>query len=187
MESNNLGKLIALCKKNDRQGQSLLYKYLYSQMFSVCRRYVPNYDEAADVLNASFLKILANIDKFSEKGSFEGWVKKIVVNTAIDAIRSDKKYKQQIVLDERIEEKDYYIDEQEFNEISIEEIYALINELPLMSRTVFNLALIEGFKHSEISNQLQISEGTSKWHLSFARQRLRELIIKKKLFSNING
>ena len=80
------------------------------------------------------------------------------------------------MLDERIEEKNFYIEEEEFNEISIDEIYKMINQLPLMSRTVFNLYVIEGYKHMEIGEELQISEGTSKWHLSFARQKLRDLI-----------
>ena len=176
MESNNLDKLIALCKKGDRQGQNLLYKQLYGLMFSTCRRYIPDYDEASEVMNTAFLKVLTKIDNYSGKGSFEGWVKKILVNTAIDYIRSDKKYKEQIMLDERIEEKNFYIEEEEFNEISIDEIYKMINQLPLMSRTVFNLYVIEGYKHMEIGEELQISEGTSKWHLSFARQKLRDLI-----------
>lgn len=145
-------------------------------MFSTCRRYIPDYDEASEVMNTAFLKVLTKIDNYSGKGSFEGWVKKILVNTAIDYIRSDKKYKEQIMLDERIEEKNFYIEEEEFNEISIDEIYKMINQLPLMSRTVFNLYVIEGYKHMEIGEELQISEGTSKWHLSFARQKLRDLI-----------
>jgi RNA polymerase sigma-70 factor (ECF subfamily) len=127
-------------------------------------------------MNTAFLKVLTKINNYSGKGSFEGWVKKILVNTAIDYIRSDKKYKEQIMLDERIEEKNFFIEEEEFNEISIDEIYKMINKLPLMSRTVFNLYVIEGYKHMEIGEELQISEGTSKWHLSFARQKLRELI-----------
>jgi len=156
-------------------------------MFAVCRRYIPDYDEAADVLNSAFLKILSNIEKFSGTGSFEGWAKRIVVNTAIDKIRAEKKYKTHIIYDERIEDRDLFIDEQEFNEINIDEIYAMINKLPLMSRTVFNLAVIDGYKHAEISNELKISEGTSKWHLSFARQKLREMLLNnKKIFININ-
>lgn len=145
-------------------------------MYSTCRRYFPNHDEAVEMMNAAFLKVLINIDKFNGKGSFEGWVKRISINTAIDNIRSNKKYKEQIVLDERIEDKDLLIDEEEFNEISIEEIYEMINKLPMMSRTVFNLYVIEGYKHLEIAKELQISEGTSKWHLSFARQKLRDFI-----------
>ncbi len=187
MESKNLDELLTLCKKNDRQGQNLLYKHLYGHMFAVCRRYIPDYDEAADVLNSAFLKILSNIEKFSGTGSFEGWAKRIVVNTAIDKIRAEKKYKTHIIYDERIEDRDLFIDEQEFNEINIDEIYAMINKLPLMSRTVFNLAVIDGYKHAEISNELKISEGTSKWHLSFARQKLREMLLNnKKIFININ-
>ncbi len=181
MESNNLEKLIALCKKGDRQGQNLLYKNLYGMMFATCRRYIPDYDKAAEIMNSAFFKVLTKIGNFTGKGSFEGWVKKITVNTAIDYIRSDKKYKEQIILDEKIEEKNYYIDEEDFNEISLEEIYKMINQLPLMSRTVFNLYVIEGYKHMEIGEELQISEGTSKWHLSFARQKLRDLINNKEI------
>ncbi len=175
-----LDELVGLCKKNDRQAQSLVYKHLYGQMFSICRRYAPNYDEATDIMNTAFLKVFTNIEKYTDKGSFEAWVRTIVVNTAIDNIRSDKKYKAQIYLDDKIEEKDVYFDEEEFNEININEVYKMIEQLPLASRTVFNMAVIEGFKHEQISKELRISIGTSKWHLSFARQKLRELLLQKK-------
>ncbi len=179
-----LEELIKQCIKNDRQAQSQLYKYLYGKMFAICRSYIPDYDIAANVMNDAFLKVFTNIEKYTNKGSFEGWVKKIVINTAIDNIRCDKKYKEQIYLDERIEEKDLYFNEEEFNEIDIEEIYKMVEILPLASRTVFNLYVFEGLNHIEIGKKLQISVGTSKWHLSTARQKLRELITEKNIVFN---
>jgi len=168
--------LIENCKNNDRKSQHAVYQALYPKAMRVCKRYCARDDEAMDVLNTGFLKVFTQISDYSGKGSFEGWVHRIMVNTALDHIRKSKLQLQQIELDENMEygedEEDEYPDN-----LDINLLYEMIRNLPPVSRTVFNLYVFEEFTHSEISYKLGISAGTSKWHLSNARKVLREKIL----------
>jgi len=143
----------------------------------VCKRYCARDDEAMDVLNTGFLKVFTQISEYSGKGSFEGWVHRIMVNTALDHIRKSKLQLQQIELNDNMdfgsedEEADSYPDN-----LDINVLYEMIRSLSPVSRTVFNLYVFEEFTHSEIAGKLGISAGTSKWHLSNARKVLKEKI-----------
>lgn len=165
--------LINSLKENDRAAQRQLYEMLFSPLFSVCKRYCVDHDEAMSVLNEGFFKALKNIHRYEGKGSFEAWIRRIVVNTALDNIRSKKSYKENIILHERIDIEPQIEDDDYSFEIEPEKLYALINLLPSVSKTVFNLYVFEDYTHKEIAEELKISVGTSKWHLANARNKLK--------------
>lgn len=172
-------QLIAACLSNNRKGQHKLFKLYYGKMMAVCMRYANNYEEAQDMLNEGFMKIFANLDKYADQGSFEAWMKRVVVNTAIDYQR---KYKSlvQMVNYEVVPEVDIAtFDENEaISKISTDELLSLIQQLPPTSRSVFNMYVFEDYSHAEIAQLLDMKEGTSHWHLNFARTKLKELITK---------
>lgn len=165
-------------RHNDRAAQRELYEMLFTPMFRVCKRYCNDHEESMDVLNKGFLKVLTSIDRYNGKGAFEGWVRRIIVNTALDNIRSKKKYKEHILLQEEISQ-DYQFeisDEYFETEIETEKLYELIRSLPPVTSAVFNLYVFEEYTHKEIAGKLGISQGTSKWHLANARKKLKDKI-----------
>ncbi|RMG82896.1 MAG: RNA polymerase sigma factor [Bacteroidetes bacterium] len=170
-------KLIKDCRRGDRKAQFQLYRVCFPVLMGVCVRYQKDEREAGAVLNAGFLKILNNLDKYRPEVPFEAWIRRIMINTLIDDFRKNRK------VNELIEYQDFmnndnvneYLD---FNEADLrfdaEQLEALIRALPPVSQKVFNLFAIDGYAHAEISELLGISEGTSKWHLHFARKKLQE-------------
>jgi len=169
--------LIKRCKKNDRRAQKAIYESLFGVMNAVCRRYCKNEDDALDVVNEGFMTVFKQIDQFGFKGSFEGWVKRIMINKSLDFLKRTKKYREKISFDHEFAE--ISVDNDAMNNMGIKELDLLINELPFMSRSVFNLYVIDGFPHKEIAAQLEINESTSRWHLSYARQMLKERLCQK--------
>lgn len=172
---NNM--LIENCRNNDRKAQHMVYKTLYSTSIRVCKRYCSSDEEAMEVLNSGFLKVFTHIGDYSGKGSFEGWVHRIMVNTALDYIRKEKMHLHNVEFADSMD----IIDDNDGNDsfpinIDINILYVMIRELPLASRAVFNLYVFEENSHSEIAMKLGISAGTSKWHLSNARKILKEKI-----------
>ena len=171
-------KLIDRCIEGDRLAQKEVYEKFFGRMYVVARRYVNDHEETLEIVNFSFLKVFKKLKNFGFKGSFEGWVMKIVVNTALDHIRSNKKYKEQIKHEENFEYTyDIEVDHKDDENIDKDKIYSMIAELPPMTRAVFNLYAIDGFSHKEIAEKLDISIGTSKWHLSAARKNLQEKLV----------
>lgn len=164
--------LLEKLKKGDRKAQSELYKQLASRMLGICRRYVKRQEEAEEVLMNGMVKVFNNIHSFTGEGSFEGWIKRIMVNESINYIRYQKNLF--IERDEQDWPEDTHspIDSNENTEVLLQ----LIDELPLGYRTVFNLFAIEGYNHKEISELLSIEETTSKSQLSRARKYLQERI-----------
>ncbi len=169
---SELNILITGCKNKDRKSQKRLYELYNKRLFILCNRYCKN--EAEDVLQAAFIKIFNNIEKYEGSGSFEGWIKKITLNTAISAFhkRNILKNSNDIVDYEEFSLDDKHADV--VSQMSAENILELINSLPDIYRVTFNLYAIEGYKHNEIAEMLQISEGTSKSQLSRARKMLQE-------------
>ena len=173
-------KLLQLCLKGDRKGQFKLYEKCFHMLMSVCIRYKQDQDEAAEMLNQGFLKILTNLDKYQEHIPFEAWAKRIMVNVLIDDFRKNRKVK------ELIEYTDYSNydakphDQVDYNAADLifdaEMLERMIRALPPMNRKVFNLFAIDGFNHKEISELLGISVGTSKWHLNSARKKLKAMM-----------
>jgi RNA polymerase sigma-70 factor (ECF subfamily) len=155
-------------------------------MMKICRRYCRgNTDESASVYNQGMLKVFQNIGQYSGSGAPEAWIRRIIVNSCIDHLRSGLKFQQKELDDTAIDMQTIIPDV--YNRISGNEISNLINELPKNTGLVFNLFAIEGYKHSEIATILGISSGTSKWHLNEARKLLKqklELIFKKEYLAN---
>ena len=171
--------LIKACIKNDRKAQSLLYKKCFNLLMGVCIRYVNNKEEACALLNAGFLKILNNLKSYKPHVPFEAWIKRIMINTVIDDYRKNKKRKEHLFYTDfdSHERADAFFDYNEADRhFDAEALRAIIRQLPPMSQRVFNLFAIDGFSHQEISKELGISEGTSKWHVSFARKTIIQKI-----------
>ena len=170
------------CRSGSTRAQHKLFKYFYSSVMSVCVRYAGSTDEAADMLNEGFLKVFSNLDKYENSGSFEAWLKRVVCNAALDYRR---KYDKNVNLVDIDDVQDSHFSDYNANDaiskISSEEIVGLIQQLPPVTRVVFNMFVFEGFSHREIAQQLDISENTSAWHVNQARCRLKESI---KLYDN---
>ncbi len=146
---------------------------------SVCMRYEKDDDSAKDLLNQGFLKVLTNLKKYKDDVPFEPWIKRIMINVVIDNYRKNTKYKEQIWTEEN--EKLEYLSNDSVNnyadeQFSAEDLEQMIRSLPEASQKIFNLYAIDGYNHKEIADMLNISDGTSKWHLSFARKKLKEMI-----------
>jgi len=148
-------------------------------MLSVCRQYIKDLHQAEDIMITAFMKVFTNLQHFEHKGSFEGWIRRIMVNECISFLRVQKKVK--FIDDETFFEESFNNIESKF---SVEDIQTLIDALPDGYRMIFNLYAIEGFKHREIAEMLGINEGTSKSQLSHARKLLQEQINKLKNYSN---
>ncbi|MDX1909395.1 MAG: RNA polymerase sigma factor [Bacteroidia bacterium] len=172
-------RLLEACIREDRLAQSELYRRCYSVLMGVCRRYIHDPDEAVSVLNAGFLKILSNLRKKRPEVPFEVWSKKIMINTVIDNFRRERRHRETMVAMESFPDNTTSAPT-DLNEaaqrLDAEAIEAAIRTLPPVSREVFNLFAIDGYAHSEIAQMLGMSEGTSKWHVNFARTRLRNLL-----------
>ena len=172
--------IIAGCRKKNRAIQEHLYKIYYSLFLKVCARYAKNMQDAEQLLNDGFLKIFTQIEKYGNTGSFEGWMKRVVVNTCLDYLRSTylKEEMTMHVNAVQPEETNLSVTNEGMEHIEFRELVNMIQTLPSMTRTVFNLFVFEGFNHKEISEQLDISEGTSHWHVHQARNVLQKKINK---------
>ncbi|GAB4416584.1 MAG: sigma-70 family RNA polymerase sigma factor [Bacteroidia bacterium] len=172
-------RLIAACKRSDRKAQAELYRHCYQVLMGVCMRYAGQKDEAVAALNLGFLKILDKLDTWQKGVPFEAWIRRIMINTLIDEFRRNRRYREQMSVVDFQEHThmttaiDYNEAEQRLDAAAIE---AMIQTLPPMSRQVFNLFAIDGYSHREIATLCGISEGTSKWHVSFARKSMQDLI-----------
>lgn len=175
----NEKELIELAIANNRSAQQKLYTQFSPKMLSVCRQYIRDVHQAEDIMITAFMKVFTNLNKFQFNGSFEGWIRRIMVNESISFLRVQKKVK--FIDDETFFEERFNNIESKF---SVDDIQFLIDNLPDGYRMVFNLYAIEGYKHQEIAEMLGISEGTSKSQLSHARKTLQNQINKSKNYSN---
>ena len=166
-----------------RTAQHEVYRMLSGKMLSVCRQYINDIHYAEDVMITAFLKVFTIINKYEGKGSFEGWVRRIMINESISFLRAQKKltYLDDVVVSSEDETEEYYGD------LSLEDIQILIDNLPEGCRMVFNLFALEGLKHHEIAQMLQINEGTSKSQLSLARKLLKNQLNNLKQKGLWNG
>lgn len=167
----SLDQLIKKCKKQDAKGQEQLYKLFGSKLFSICLKYSPDYTSAEDTLQDSFITIFEKIGQFKNQGSFEGWLKRVTINTALQKYRKQKVF--EIVNEEQIEEVEIEIDD---DDVSLDYLLSIIQQLPDRYRLVFNLYVLDGYSHKEIAEMLSISIGTSKSNLARARYILKEKI-----------
>ncbi|MBL7712414.1 MAG: sigma-70 family RNA polymerase sigma factor [Chitinophagaceae bacterium] len=168
----DLQLIIASCARNERSGQEKLYKMFQSRMMSVAIRYAQDRSSAEDIVNMGFLKCFQKIEKYNFQGSFEGWLRKIVLRTALDMLRMNEKYNDKVVF----VEKEEFIERDHGDRMYYDQLLQLIETLPKTTKIVFNLSVMEGLQHKEIAELLGMSEGTSKWHLSEGRRILKEKI-----------
>lgn len=166
----SLEQLIHDCKKNDIKAQEQLYRQFAPKMFSVCLKYSRNYAEAQDNLQDGFLLVFEKINSFEFKGSFDGWIKRVMVNQTLQQYRN-KSFLSPI--DEDIAEE---VEVEIEDDVSMDFLMKIIQELPDRYRLVFNLIVFENYSHQEISDSLGISVGTSKSNLSRAKMILKEKI-----------
>lgn len=170
-------ELVRGCIENDRRAQEQLYKQFYGAMASICVRYTRNQHDAIEVLHNGFLKVYKNIGRFDPaKASLYTWIRTIVIHTAIDFIRQKARWYVPHGDLEVVEAAG--VEAEALSRMSVQELLKLVQELPPATQTVFNLYVVEGYTHKEIGNLLDISDGTSKWHLSEARRQLKKLVIK---------
>lgn len=179
-------KLINDCICRDRKAEYELYRLTYPYLMSICIRYTRNKDKATEVLNLGFLRILTQLEKYRTEVPFKAWIRRVMINTLINEFKKEKVHYGHM---EYVEE--YYDNGQHASlndavrKIDAEEIYGFIASLPAASQQVFNLYYIDGYKHKEIAGMLNITEGTSKWHLNAAREKLKELLKKNERFLKI--
>jgi RNA polymerase sigma factor (sigma-70 family) len=174
---NNIREIVKGCISNDRKSQEILYKQFYHPMIALCFRYTKNQEDAIEVFHEALLKVYRNIQSFDEtKSALFTWIHTIMVRTSIDFLR--KKSGQPVNV-EWTEQTEPVIQAEILVHRSADEIMDLLKRLPEVTATVFNLHVIEGYKHKEIAQLLNISEGTSKWHLSEAKRQLMMMIEKK--------
>lgn len=168
----SLDRLIKNCINQDAQAQSQLYKQYASKLFSLCLKYSKNYVEAEDNLHDAFITIFSKIDQYNNKGSFEGWLKRIAINTSLQRYREDVGV-YDIINESNIEDVSLDIDD---DNVSIDFLLEIIQELPDRYRLVFNLYVLDGYSHVEISELINITTGTSKSNLARARLILKDKI-----------
>lgn len=175
-------ELIELAIEHNRHAQQKIYSKFSPKMLSVCRQYIKDLHQAEDIMITAFMKVFTNLNNFKHEGSFQGWIRRIMINECISYIRVQKKVT--FIEDSLILGRD----EESFNNIesqfSVNDLQFLIDNLPDGYKMVFNLYAIEGYKHQEIAELLDISEGTSKSQLSHARKVLQDNINKIKNYEN---
>jgi RNA polymerase sigma-70 factor (ECF subfamily) len=171
--TDSLENIILGCRRKEQTAQKLLYEHFSSRMYGVCLRYSGSSDDAQDILHEGFLKVFDKIDQYQSRGSFEGWIRRIMVNTALEKFRNQYRTVSM--------EDNHYLPDTNSHEdlndnITAKELMQFIQELSPKYRVVFNMYAIEGYSHKEIGQMLDISEGTSKSNLSRARGILQEKV-----------
>jgi RNA polymerase sigma factor (sigma-70 family) len=165
-------QLIAACKEDDRRAQKFLYDRYAPVMMGVCRRYTKTEEDAEDILVEAFFKVLTNIKQYKGSGSFEGWIRRIMVNEALMFLRRRHNFN----LTVEITNVDVKAPARVIDDLAAKDIINVLNQLPTGYRTIFNLYVMEGYKHREIAEMLGISINTSKSQLILAKKRLRALL-----------
>ncbi len=171
--------LLEGCKAGDRKMQEMLYKQTASKMFAVCMRYAKDRMEAEDVLQMGYIKIFQKVKEYRGDGSFEGWIRRIMVNTAIESYRKNLRSLSIVPIEDAYEQPSQGFD---FSNLGMQDLMKVIQKLADGYRMVFNMYIIEGYSHKEIAETLGISEGASKSQLSRARAILQQEIIKMEGF-----
>jgi RNA polymerase sigma factor (sigma-70 family) len=184
-DPEKLKAIVEGCVREERKCQQMIFEMYYGKMMSACLRYISDRDEAQDVLQDGFIKVFNSIAKFDFNGSFEGWVRRIVVNTAIDHIRKKKKDIFQVtdhefIMNNYTDEKDEKEDESIYTNLKSQEIMDAVQQLSPAYRTVFSMYVIDGYSHQQIADLLSINIGTSKSNLAKARMNLQK-VLKEKL------
>ncbi len=182
MQQYSEKQLIEGCRENQRHFQEILYKQYFPKMMAMCMHHTNgNHADAMEMLNAGFLKVFQKIGSFEFKGSFEGWIRRIVYHAIVDHYKQNSKHSHFLVL----EEKDDKVESSGLQNCYVEDLMQLLDYLPPTTQKVFKLYALEGFSHKEIGEKLNMSDGTSKWHLSTAREKLKKLL-NEQYFLKVN-
>ncbi len=168
-------QLIAALRRGESRAHKVAYERFSGRMLAVCMRYCANRDDAEEVMIDGFMRVFEKISQFREDGSFEGWIRRVMVTESLMFLRKNKQWRQEIPIDDVTVEPDYAWADTAIHE---NDLLRMVNQLPDGYRTVFNLYAIEGYNHAEIAELLGISEGTSKSQLSRARAILQATIAK---------
>lgn len=169
----NIKSLLEGCLRAHRVSQKLLYQEYYNYSMSICLRYAGNRDEASEILNDAFMKIFTNLKSFDLSKPFKPWLRKVLINTAINHYH---KKQREVKVEEMQKAKNELDSERILSGISYQEVVGLLHKLPPAYRTVFNLYVIEGYTHEEIANMLNIAPGTSKSNLFKAKEQLKLIL-----------
>lgn len=183
LSADELTYHVEACGRNSRESQKIIYSSFYGYAMAICDRYTSNQDDAVEILNDGFLKIFREIHRYSPSysdviSSFKGWLRKIMIYTAIDHFRKNQKHQMVTPLDPVVYQVES-VSEDALEKLTYEEIIRSVQLLSPGYRTVFNLFVIEGWSHDEIAQHLSISSGTSKSNLSKARRQLQKILSKK--------
>jgi RNA polymerase sigma factor (sigma-70 family) len=178
-----LKKLLHKCIQADRKAQNELYGLLHPMMAAISMRYTDDRDEAQGYVSVGFVKIVLNLEKLKDEAIFWAWAKRVFINALLDEYKKYEKYRRLDVVHtgfsvEPVDKADYLVETE--LEINADELMSIINSLPPTSAKVFNLFAIDDYSHNEIAELLEISVGTSRWHLNNARNLLKEKLEKKK-------
>lgn len=176
-QADELQELIQGCARNERAAQEKMYRLFYGRMMAVVKRYIDQAEQAEEVLNNGFLRAFQKVSQYNYQGSFEGWLRKIIFHSVSDYVKSNIRYNDNTVL----VEKDELVHKDHADRLYYNQLLELVQGLPDATRAVFNMYVMEGFSHKEIGKMLNISEGTSKWHLSEGRRQLKHKIEKLEL------
>ncbi|MFW5915953.1 MAG: RNA polymerase sigma factor [Bacteroidota bacterium] len=177
MEERDLysdSELIQGCRNNDRKYQELLYRKFAKKMYGICMSYAKDRSMAQEILQDGFVKVFKKIDTFKEEGSLEGWIRRIITNTALDYLRQKSKLYE--FIDDNREVEEERLDNSILEKINADGIFNMIKQLPEGAKAVFNLYAVEGYSHKEIAEKLEITEGTSKSQFKRARSQLKTLL-----------
>ena len=172
--SKELANIIKACLKGDRKSQKQFYLMFANRLYGLCLRYSKNEDEAKDLLQEGFIKIFENLKQYKHKGSLEGWMRRIIINTAMERFRKSSNF---LLFDNEAKMESVQVRYQHIVEdLNTKDLLKMVQSLSPQYRTVFNLYAIEGYSHQEIAQKLNITEGTSKSNLSRARDMLKKKI-----------
>jgi RNA polymerase sigma factor (sigma-70 family) len=174
LESHSEIEIVNGCIRNERFFQELLYRRHFPAMMRMCLRYTSDRDQAMEIINNGFLRVFKKIEQFQFKGSLEGWIRKLVYHCMADYFKNNQRYVQFMVFEDRDEQR--VVQEQATVSCYVDDLMQLVTTLPDTTQKVFKLYAVEGYTHDEIGKLLGISDGTSKWHLSSARQRLKHAL-----------
>lgn len=187
IEQKKLQELVRGCINNDRKCQRVLYEKFYGKMMGVCLRYASDSNQAKDILQDGFIKVFRNLERYNFSGSFEGWIRRIMVNTAIDYFRKNRSSHVLLLPDEQAieefeensEEAEFELNPEEEPEFTMQDVIAAMQQLSPAYRAVFNLFVMENRSHQDIAEELNISVGTSKSNFSKAKVNIRKILINK--------
>jgi RNA polymerase sigma-70 factor, ECF subfamily len=176
-DENDLTSVINACIENDAKAQRVLFKQFFGYAKSICLRYAPDEYEAEDILNEGFLKVFQHLEKFDTSQPFKAWLRTILVNTAISHYRKNKKYDQEVSYDDvGVNNPHIGFNDTVFEQISAQEILAIVQKLPNAYRTAFVMHAIDGYEYAEIASQLGVVESSVRSNVARARVKLQEMI-----------